>query len=141
MVKTVLILRGLPGSGKTSLAYSLLDGMNSKRKKTKIVHFEIDTYLSRLDPNSCYIAQQRREAIRSCLVDFCEEILEGNNEFIIVSNHSLTKGDFSSYHAFAKEHGHKVFVMSMDNIEGFKPVTKEGVPLPVNPGSKLQHFN
>ena len=105
-MKTVWILRGIPGCGKTTVAEKLSEQLNG-------VHVEADMYFSR---NGEYIfdPSKLKQAHEWCFSTF-KQYIDTSCENIIVSNTSTMYWEFERYKQHAEENGYMVHVLICEN--------------------------
>jgi predicted kinase len=106
MEKVLFIVRGLPGSGKTTLAKQLTANV-----------FEADHYFYDNDGNYNFIPSEIKEAHKECQ-EFVGHAMESNIEKIAVSNTFTQEWEMKPYINLAKEHGYKVFTIVVENRHG-----------------------
>ena len=117
MKKSVTIIRGIPGSGKTTFAELIADG------KWPICC--ADDYF--IDKEGNY--NWSIEGLHSAHIyseSRCEHFMKNNTEKIIVSNTSVTYRDMKAYFELAKKYGYKVFSVVVENRHG--GINTHGVP-------------
>ena len=104
--KILYLIRGIPGSGKSSLAKSL----GGK-------HVEADMY--HLDKNGNYIwkPEKVKEAHAWCLAIMGGWMSDGE-EKIVVSNTFTQEWEMKSYFEWAEDFGYKVFSIIVENRHG-----------------------
>lgn len=104
-MKHVIILRGLPGSGKTSFVEDVIK---------PDAHIEADQFF--VDEKGEYHFDQSRQGLahKDAMVRF-EKALSEEKGKIVVSNTSSRRSEFWSYLKKAKEKGYRVSVMVMEN--------------------------
>jgi hypothetical protein len=118
-MKSLFLLRGLPGAGKSTLAKSI-GGM----------HFEADMYF--LDENSEYKFDpaKLRDAHAWCQGSVSNAMIlnhtTGENEKIVVSNTFTQEWEMDAYYALAEDWGYTVFSLIVENRHGGK--NTHGVP-------------
>lgn len=117
-MKTVIILRGVPGSGKSTFAKFLLD------THAVSYHCETDKYFYNEAGEYVFDPSKLAENHNKCFKQFCY-YLENDNKNIVVSNCNLQKWEFERYEKAAKDAGFNVFVLALNG--GFDNV--HGVPL------------
>lgn len=108
MKKTVYILRGCPGNGKSTLAEELCASNNSS------VICSADDYFTDLDGNYNWVADQIGSAHKWCFNLF-EENIKDETEIIVIANTNTRERDVNIYRNYAIENGYKVFVMTVEN--------------------------
>lgn len=122
-MKHVIILRGLPGSGKTSFVRDVL---------MPDAHIEADQFFE--DEKGKYVFDESKLGIahKDAMKRF-ESALEEGKEKIVVSNTSSKKSEFWPYVRKAKEKGYRVSVMVMENYH-------EGKDVHGTPGEVIERF-
>jgi hypothetical protein len=106
-LKTMYIIRGLPGSGKTTLAKQLLSLPNSKM-------FEADTFFINEDGKYLFNKEFLHQAHKGCQKDVLNA-LSNNVMNIIISNTSTTEKEVQPYLEMAKVFGYKVHSIVLEN--------------------------
>ena len=104
----MLILRGLPGSGKSSLAKKLV-------AKYNITWLENDAYLMHGD-KYMWTPEAAKDAAKRCFEDVIRALRSGKN--VIVSNVFVTRKSIDRYVRAAKQLGCDVQVWRMTNDFG-----------------------
>lgn len=108
-MRTLVIIRGLPGSGKTSLA-SLFAAL------PRSVAVAQDDYPGRYDLNG-YHPELNGEVARWCF-DKVREYMELGMSVIAVHNTFVTKDSIGPYCALAKEYGYRCQVVECQGDYG-----------------------
>ena len=114
MEKLLYIVRGVPGSGKTTLAKQLTANV-----------FEADHYFYDNDGNYNFIPSEIKEAHKECQ-QFVGFAMESGIQKIAVSNTFTQEWEMEPYFELAKKHGFKVFTIIVENRHGGK--NQHGVP-------------
>jgi predicted kinase len=119
-MKTLIILRGLPGSGKSSFAKYMFSNNV----------FEADQYFYDSNGNYNFDASKLHEAHLDCqkrveeLMQMSETTQYGQE--IVVSNTATTERELEPYLKLAKSYGYTVVSLIVENRHGNKSV--HGVP-------------
>lgn len=108
--KTLLTLRGIPGSGKTSLAKAI-----SITNGAPI--FSIDSYFEDEAGNYHFDYQKNHLAYKEC-ESKTKQALEQEIPFVIVDNTFTLDWEMEPYVRLAKEYGYKLFVVTVENRHG-----------------------
>jgi predicted kinase len=106
MEKELILVRGIPGSGKSTFAKTLGG-----------IHYEADMFF--LDENSTYVfdPSKIKHAHAWCINSVLEKMKEGE-ERIVVSNTFTQKWELDPYMDLGKHQGYKVFVIVVENRHG-----------------------
>ena len=113
-MKTVVIVRGLPGCGKSTFAKTLGG-----------VCFEADQYFYMPDGTYNFDVKKLGLAHADCFKRF-EDAVQADEPLVILSNTSTVKKEFAQYIDCAKENGYQVFSVIVENINDTK--STHGVP-------------
>lgn len=117
-MKTLYIVRGVPGSGKSTFAKSLGG-----------THFETDTYFM-VDGEYKFDFTKLKEAHKWCQDSVNTAMIlnhtTGLNEVIVVSNTFTQEWEMQPYFELAKSWGYRVFSIVVENRHG--GVNEHGVP-------------
>ncbi len=117
-MKTLIILRGLPGSGKSSFANYMFSNNI----------FEADKYFYDEDGNYNFDATKLHAAHKWCqsqVEDAMEYNFESNGHYfseIVVSNTSTTEKELEPYLKLAEKYDYKVVSLIVENRHGNKSV-------------------
>ena len=114
MEKLLYIVRGVPGSGKTTLAKQLTANV-----------FEADHYFYDNDGNYNFIPSEIKEAHKECQ-QFVGNAMESGIKKIAVSNTFTQEWEMEPYLELAKKHEYKVFTVIVENRHG--GINQHGVP-------------
>ncbi len=109
MEKSLFLLRGIPGSGKTTVA-KLLAG-------DEYPYYEADMYFVKSDGTYVFDAKQLGLAHKTC-ADKTEEYMKEEKEKIFISNTFTTVWEMSTYTKLAEKYGYKVYSMIVENRHG-----------------------
>ncbi len=112
--KTLLALRGIPGSGKTSLAKAI-----SITNGAPI--FSIDSYFEDEAGNYHFDYQKNHLAYKEC-ESKTKQALELGVPFVIVDNTFTLDWELSPYTQLAKEFGYRIHVVTVENRHGGKNI-------------------
>lgn len=113
MEKILFIVRGLPGSGKSTFASILSD-----------VYFEADQFFMQ-EGSYKFDPSKLRDAHAWCLAQV-ESMMQKSEPRIAVSNTFTQEWEMNSYFEAAKKYGYQVFSIIVENRHGGK--NAHGVP-------------
>ena len=114
-MKELILLRGLPGSGKTTLAKSLGG-----------IHIEADMFfISRETGEYNFDASKLKYAHNWCS-DVVETWMEGSEPKIIVSNTFTQEWEMEYYFRLAQTYGYRIYSLIVENRHG--GVNEHNVP-------------
>ena len=113
-MKTLILLRGLPGSGKTTFAKTL-EGL----------HIEADMYFINESGEYNFEPTKIKDAHKWCN-ELVEEWMREEQDKIIVSNTFTQEWEMESYYEMAKKYGYRVYSIIVENRHG--GVNEHGVP-------------
>ena len=114
MEKVLFIVRGIPGSGKSTFAKTL-GGQ----------HYEADMFFIDEDGNYKFDGTKIKDAHKWCQ-SFVETDMVLEYPKIVVSNTFTQEWEMKPYMDLAKKHGYKVFTIVVENRHGGNNV--HGVP-------------
>lgn len=120
MNKTLYILRGIPGAGKSTFVNTKLKPFFEK-KGIKVAHYENDMYFT--DPVTGeynWDGSKMRQAIDWCYQHVKDALLGDEYGVVVVSNTSLKPFEYAGYLDLAAETGARAVVLKLDG--GFKNV-------------------
>ena len=104
-MKILYIVRGLPGSGKSTFAKSL-----------DCPHFEADMFFT-TENGYNFVPEKIRDAHDWCYNQVMNAMIDGN-EKVAVSNTFTREWEFQKYYDLAKEHNYIVFSIIVENRHG-----------------------
>lgn len=117
-MKTLFIVRGVPGSGKSTFAKSLGG-----------THFETDSYFM-VDGEYKFDFTKLKEAHKWCQDSVNTSMIlnhtTGSHEVIVVSNTFTQEWEMKPYFEMAESWGYRVFSIIVENRHG--GVNEHGVP-------------
>ena len=103
-MKQLMLIRGLPGSGKSTAA-KLFD---------KALHFEADMYFLDSDGNYQFDASKIKNAHNWCRDSVMDAMKEGH-PIVVVSNTFTQEWEMEVYYLLAEELGYRVISMIVEN--------------------------
>ena len=110
-MKTLYLLRGLPGAGKSTLASQLSD-----------VHFEADMYFTNENGQYLFNPSDLKKAHAWCQSEVHTAMIlnhtTGANERIAVSNTFTQEWEMEPYFKLAETYGYRVFSIIVENRHG-----------------------
>ena len=113
---TLYLIRGLPGTGKSTMAERMASEHNG-------LHFEADTYFVQPDGTYKFDANKLPLAHAACLDDV-QTAMSARAECIIVSNTFSRQWELAPYRSLAERHGYNVQEITLHHIHG----NAHGVP-------------
>jgi predicted kinase len=114
MEKRLILVRGVPGSGKSTFARSLGG-----------VHYEADMFL--LDENSNYVFDPAKiKDAHAWCQSMCEAQMKEEEPLIVISNTFTQEWEMKAYLEMASRHGYTAFTIIVENRHG--GVNTHGVP-------------
>jgi predicted kinase len=106
MNKVLYIVRGLPGSGKSTFAQTLTPN-----------HWEADMYFINEDGEYKFDAYEIKNAHQWC-GNMIEDAMKRNLDKIAVSNTFTTEWEMESYHKLAEQYDYTIFHLIIENRHG-----------------------
>lgn len=106
----LILIRGVPGTGKSTFAKSLLP------KLTNGIHLEADMWFHKETGNYDYDGDFIKSAHRWCLNS--TKIFLRNNHQVVVANTFITLDDTKEYIDFAKSNNIPIYVFTRMNAYG-----------------------
>jgi predicted kinase len=103
----LILLRGLPGSGKTSFAQLLSENNNYP-------FFSVDDYFTDENGNYEFLFSENYKAYESCLNSTEKAIIAGFSK-VIVHNTFTMDWEMEPYFKMAKKYACKIFVVTVEN--------------------------
>jgi predicted ABC-type ATPase len=116
-MKTVIILRGCSGSGKTTFTDFLLENKNN------VVEICADNYFIKngeynFDPSKL------GEAHQQCKIEFKNSLEDSSVDCIVIANTNTKDWEFEYYESMAKDNGCRVFHIVIENRHNGKNIHK-----------------
>jgi len=118
MEKILFIVRGVPGSGKSTFAKTLIG-------EKDYCHKEADMYFVDLEVNYKFEPSKIKAAHEWCQEEI-EFLMKYEHSRIAVSNTFTQEWEMESYYGLAKKYGYIVFSIIVENRHG--GVNEHGVP-------------
>lgn len=112
--KILLLIRGLPGAGKSTLAKQLV-------QKAKAQTFSIDSYFTTPSGEYRFDFSKNHLAYKACQEKTKEAMLAGES-FVIVDHTFTLDWEMEPYFGFAKELGYQTFVVTVENRHNGKNI-------------------
>ena len=110
-MKSLYLLRGLPGAGKSTLAKKLGDA-----------HFEADMYFTNESGQYIFNGADIKKAHEWCQNEVQLAMIlnhtSGLNESIVVSNTFTQEWEMEPYYKLAETYGYRVFSLIVENRHG-----------------------
>lgn len=110
-MKSLYLLRGLPGAGKSTLAKKLGDA-----------HFEADMYFTNENGQYIFNGADIKKAHEWCQNEVQLAMIlnhtSGLNESIVVSNTFTQEWEMEPYYKLAESYGYRVFSLIVENRHG-----------------------
>lgn len=113
MDKTLIILRGLPGSGKTTLADFLLSKISSGKSR-ECIAVAADDYFTDSNGNYTFNAEKLGAAHVYCR-HAVEQAMNSEIPFIIIHNTSTTEKELTPYVELATINGYQLVSLVVEN--------------------------
>jgi len=110
-MKTLVLLRGLPGAGKSTVA----------KLFPKAPHFEADMYFLDAEGNYKFEAAKIKDAHNWCRHSTMDAMKRGY-ETIVVSNTFTQEWEMEAYNLLAEELGYMVVSLIVENRHGGKNI-------------------
>jgi len=123
---TLYLLRGLPGSGKSSMAEEL------RRFYNIFAHYEADMYFSHNDDRGYKFDPSKLHEAHKWCQDVVDMDMEYGTKIIIVSNTFTTNRELSPYVDLAHKYKYKLVVLTIESgmsLEGLAARNIHNVPL------------
>jgi predicted kinase len=125
-MKDLYIIRGLPGSGKSSVAKEISFRFKLLGKSFYYPHFEVDKYFCDENGNYYFNADNLMSYHNRCFND-TEKSLQRGIKKVIVSNTTTLEEDVNLYINLAKKYNYRYFVIVVENRHN--GIDKHNVPL------------
>jgi predicted kinase len=114
-MKSLFLLRGLPGSGKSSLAESL-----SENGKYPV--FSVDSYFTNAETGAYNFEFDKNHIAYSQCIEQTRTALQAGREKVIVDNTFTMDWEMKPYFELASEFNYRLFVMTVENYHGSKNI-------------------
>lgn len=118
MMKELILLRGLPGSGKSTMAKSLSTSMSG--------HVEADMFFLNHEGEYKFDASKLKEAHEWCRKEAESYMKPHGFDRVIVSNTFTQEWEMDAYCNLAKKYGYRVHSIIVENRH--EGVNEHGVP-------------
>ena len=110
---TLILLRGLPGSGKTTLAALLSE-------KGKYPVFSIDSYFTNPETNEYNFEFDKNHLAYKQCEEQTKKALQQNTEKVFVDNTFTLEWELEPYFKLASEFNYQIHVVTVENRHGNK---------------------
>ncbi|MES2132383.1 MAG: AAA family ATPase [Bacteroidota bacterium] len=111
--RAIILLRGLPGSGKTTLAKLLTEG-------GKYPCYSVDDYFTNSETGEyCFEYQNNHLAYKQCEENTRTAMLKGSSK-IMVHNTFTIDWELETYFKMAAEYNYNLFVVTVENYHHSK---------------------
>lgn len=119
MNKTLYLIRGLPGSGKSTFAKELASSLGAHHCEADMYHIDDDTgeYL--------WKAENVHDAHRWCQ-EIAEHCMEWDHDNVVISNTFTTEKELKPYLELASRYDYRVVSLVVENRHGNESI--HGVP-------------
>ena len=112
-MKTLYLIRGLPGAGKSTLAKTLVGNEG--------FHFEADMYFYDKEGNYNFDVTKLHEAHQRC-ENNVNQIMNYGKSTIVVSNTFTTEKEMKPYMFLAEHYNYKIVSLVVENRHGNKSI-------------------
>jgi predicted kinase len=106
-MKTLILLRGLPGAGKSTFAKMLVG-------EKDYLHKEADMFFVDREGNYNFEPEKLKAAHLWCREEV-EFLMKHDHPLIVVSNTFTQEWEMSDYFAYAEKHGYRIVSLIVEN--------------------------
>lgn len=103
-MKLLLLLRGAPGAGKTTIAMSLVSRLNTDRSYNRVTAFAADDYFYNKHGDYLFVPEMLPRAHSFCRENVEEALQIGKSDVIIVHNTFCKEDDMKEYYRLAHKY-------------------------------------
>jgi predicted kinase len=115
LTHSLFLLRGLPGSGKSTIA-------NALSESGKYPVFSVDDYFTNQTTDTYHFKFDENHLAYKLCENNTEKSMQGNVSKIFIANTFTLDWEIEPYFKLASKYNYKIFVLTVENYHGHKNI-------------------